>query len=388
MRRGRNEGSITQRQDGRWEARIDLGRDPAGRRLRRSVYGRTRDEAHKALQAALRGRDEGRAPTPARLTVGAYLVDTWLPIARVKVRRSTYDSYSTIVAEHLVPAIGQIRLGALSVSDVDRMLRAKETSISRRGRRLSARRVAMVRATLRVALGHAVRTDLVPRNVASLSTAPKQERHEIAPLSTAEVRTFLAAVRGDRLEALWVTAVATGLRQGELLGLRWRDVRLDVGELDVAHALGKFDGRHELVPPKSSSSRRTIALGSLVVDALRSHRTRQLEERLAAGPAWQPTIDDLVFVTAFGTPLDPSNVGRSFHRILTAGGLPRRRFHDLRHSAATVALATGVSPRVVQAMLGHSQISLTLGTYSHVLPELQRDAVDRMDALLSGAAGS
>jgi len=382
MRRGRGEGSVFQRADGRWTGVVDLGWVD-GKRRRQSVYGRSRKEAHERLQAALRTRSDGLAPAPARLTVGQYLTADWLPAAKAKVRASTFDSYRSIVDVHLVPALGKIRLTALTVADVERLLRAKSAA------GLSPRRVAMIRAVLRIALGRAVRNSVLPRNVAALAAAPRQERHEIEPFAPDEIRTLLAAVHGHRLEAMFVVAVSSGLRMGELLGLSWPDVDLERGSLTVRAALAKIEGEWDLVPPKSSTSRRTIALPELGVVALRAHRTRQLEERLRSGGVWDPSREghdepwNLVFATATGRPLDGPNVSRTFHAILEAAALPRRRFHDLRHSAATALLVAGVSARVVQSILGHSQISLTLGTYSHAIPELQMDAAERMDALLA-----
>lgn len=241
----------------------------------------------------------------------------------------------------------------------------------------------MIRTVLRLALGRAVKHGLVPRNVAALASPPKQERHEIQPLEPSELRAFLSAIEGHRLEALFVLAVTSGMRSGELLGLTWADLHLERSEVLVRLALQRIDGAPQLVAPKSTAGRRTIALPTVAVEALRAHRVRQLEERIAAGPEWQPVIDDLVFCTALGRPLDQANLLRTLHGILERAGLPRRRFHDLRHSMATALLVAGVSPRVVMEMLGHSQISLTLGTYSHVLPEVQRDAADRMGALLA-----
>jgi integrase len=384
MRRGRGEGSVStkKRADGRWMAVVDHGWVD-GKRRRQTVYGRTRKQAVDALQAALKAKSDGLAPAPARLTVGQYLAAEWLPAAKASVRPSTYESYRSIVDRHLVPAFGKTRLTALTVADVERMLRAKSAV------GLSPRRCQMIRAVLRIALGRAVRNSLLPRNVATLAAAPRQERHEIEPFAPDEIRTLLAAVRGHRLEAVVVLAVSSGLRMGELLGLSWPDVDLERGSLTVRVALAKIDGAWDLVPPKSSTSRRTISMPELGVVALRAHRTRQLEERLRSGGTWDPSRDghdepwNLVFATATGRPLDGPNVLRTFHGILRDAGLPRRRFHDLRHSAATALLVAGVSARVVQSILGHSQISLTLGTYSHAIPELQKDAAERMDALLA-----
>lgn len=209
-------------------------------------------------------------------------------------------------------------------------------------------------------------------------------RYELTPLDPAQARRLLDVIRGDRLEALYTVALAVGLRQGEALGLRWEDVDLDAGMMNVRHALQRVDGRLVLVEPKSHTSRRTIALPAGTVAALREHRRRQLEERVLAGRRWQD--QDLTFTTTIGTPLDGTAVTKRFQRLLAYAGLPRQRFHDLRHACASLLLAQGVHPRVVMEVLGHSQISLTMNTYSHVIPALQREAADRMEALLAGGA--
>jgi integrase len=205
-------------------------------------------------------------------------------------------------------------------------------------------------------------------------------KKEIKPLNPEEAQSFLKVVKGDRLEALYSVALAVRLRRGEALALRWEeDVDLDKGTITVRNSLQRIDGKLVLVEPKSERGRRTIALPDFAVKALRQHRARQTEERLLAGKRWQQT--GYVFTTTIGTAMDGISVTRRFQRILKNAGLPRQRFHDLRHAAASLLLAQGVNPRVVMEILGHSQISLTLNTYSHVIPSLQRDATRRMDGL-------
>lgn len=210
---------------------------------------------------------------------------------------------------------------------------------------------------------------------------PKAARYEVRPLTTEQARVLLEAIRGDRHEALYLVTMATGLRQGEAFGLRWDDVDLDTGTITVRHQLQRINGTPTLTAPKSARSRRTIALPAFVVPALKAHRTRQKAERLAAGVRWQDW--KLVFTNPTGGPLTP-NVTTAFARLLKAAGLPKQRFHDLRHLCASLMLAQGVHPRVVMEQLGHSQISVTMNTYSHVAPALQREAAERMDALLTG----
>lgn len=374
-RRGANEGTIRERKDGRWEARVILTR-PDGRRARRSLLGRTRGEVRDKLMAALRAEASG-LPLPAeRMTVGAFL-DRWLrDSAKPSVRPRTYVSYASVVRVHLAPGLGQLPLARLSPQQVQAFLNAKSAS------GLSPRTVGYLRAVLRQALGQAERWGMVTRNVARLAEPPRISRREVRPFSPEEARRFIEVIRGDRLEALYLVALAVGLRQGEILGLAWSDVDFEASTLTVRNALQRIDGALVLVEPKSATSRRVVALPTVAVDALRVHRLRQRTERLLAGSRWHDDPRDLVFRTTVGTPMDGIAVTRRFQAVLRAAGLPRQRFHDLRHACASLLLAQGVAPRVVMETLGHSQIGLTLNTYSHVIPALGRAAADQMDAVL------
>jgi integrase len=210
---------------------------------------------------------------------------------------------------------------------------------------------------------------------------PRVPTYEIQPFTPDEARVFLAAARRHRLEALYAVALTLGLRQGEALGLRWDDVDLSMGYIRVARQLQRFDGKFQLVEPKTARSRRTIVMPPTICKLLTDHRERQAQERNAAGVRWKEW--GLVFTRADGYPLDGTVVTHQFHEFLDLAGLPQRRFHDLRHSCATLLLAQGVSPRVVMEILGHSQIALTMNTYTHVVPDLRRDAATRMESLLT-----
>lgn len=209
---------------------------------------------------------------------------------------------------------------------------------------------------------------------------PRVEQFEIQPLTPDEARRFLASIQGDRLEALYSVALTMGLRQGEALGLRWQDVDLEMGYLRVSKQLQRFNGKLQLVEPKTKRSRRSLAMPSTITRGLSHHRSIQAGERQIAGSRWIET--GLVFTTPIGTGLEGTNITKEFHRKLARAGLPQRRFHDLRHSCATLLLVQGVSPRVVMDVLGHSQIGLTMNTYSHVIPDLRREAARRMDDLI------
>jgi integrase len=247
---------------------------------------------------------------------------------------------------------------------------------------LSPRTVQYLRAVLRRALGQAPKWDLVARNVATLVEPPRSVKHEIHPFTPKQAQAFLTAVKGDRLEALYSVAIALGLRQGEALGLRWSDIDFDAGTLTVRVALHRIGGEPVLTEPKTNKSRRTVHMPPSFVASLREHRIRQLEERLMMEPRWDDSWN-LVFASTIGTPLDARNVVRHFKAALVKANMPDLRLHDLRHTCASLLLAQGVGPRTIVEVLGHSQISLTMDTYSHVMPEMRREAAELMERLLS-----
>lgn len=360
-------GQVRQRKSGLWEGRF-IGAD----HRRHSVYAKTKAEAQQKMRAALTAADHGVRPAGGRLTVGAWL-EEWLTtsVEPHKLPR-TAESYRETVARYIVPSIGRDQLARLEPADVARMLE----TLKRRGD-LSPSTIRYAHSVLRIALGRAMKVGKVVRNVASLVEPPAKVRQELHPLTADQVRAFLASVAEDRLGPLYETAVATGMRQGELLALRWSDVDLDTGKVTVRHTLRR--GVRTLAEPKTETSKRTLHIGSVAV-TLRAHRTRQLEERIAAGRRWQD--GDFVFATKLGEPLDTSTVTRSFQAALRRAGLPRQRFHDLRHACATLHLEAGEELIVVSRLLGHSTISTTADVYAHVTPAMLDRTVARMDGIL------
>lgn len=375
-RRGPNEGTIYERKDGRWAAGVHMGYLD-GKRVRKWVIGNTRAEVVAKLAPIIKARDESRPVPDQRQKVGPFL-RSWLDeVARPTLRASTYDSYDDILRLHLIPGLGRVAVAKLAPAEVQAFLNVKSAS------GLSPRRVQYIHAVLRRALGTAERWGLASRNVAKLVEPPRVPRHEIRPLTPEQARLLLEAAVGERLHALYVTALATGLRQGELLGLRWGDLDLDARKtLHVRHSLARVKGKLELLEPKTDRGRRTVVLPEVVITALRAHRTRQLMDRLHAGSRWMDTGH--VFTTTVGTPLDAASVTRSFQQLLDRGGLPRCRFHDLRHAAATFLLAQGFTLEDVKNLLGHSSIVLTSNTYGHVLEQRQQQVARGMDAVLGG----
>lgn len=306
--------------------------------------------------------------------VAAFL-NTWLEQAvRPNLRPWTYKGYEAVVRVHLVPALGRTELVELAPQQVQELLNQK----FRDG--LSAKTVQSIRGVLRSALNEAMRWDLVGRNVAALARPPRSQPKPISPFSPEEARRLLDAAQHDRLGALYAVALAMGLRQGEALGLTWDHVDFDSGVIRVERQLQRSNGMLQLVDLKTLRSLRMLPMPASIADSLTRHRAAQAKERTLADERWHES--GLVFTTTIGTGLDGPNVTKGFQRLLRSAGLERRRFHDLRHSCATLLLVQNVPPRVVMEILGHSQISLTMNTYSHVLPDLTRDAAVQMDAIL------
>lgn len=373
--RGHGEGSITQRNDGRWMARVSL---PDG--SRKSFYGATRREAQQKLTAALRNLEQGRPIAPERQTVGDFLTK-WLASAKPNLRPSTYQRYEEVLRLHILPTLGKHRLARLMPPQLQALYAAKLAEGQ------APRSVRKIHALLHRALGQARRWRLIPANPCDDVEQPRPADQAIQPLSPEQARALLAAATDDPLEALYVLALTTGMRQGELLALRWGDVDLERRRLAVTRTVRRISGQGWHVgPPKSKSGLRRIELTDLAVAALRRHRERQRFQRLAAGEAWQE--QDLVFTNEVGGFIEATNlVQRSFRPLLERATLPRIRFHDLRHSTASLLLVEGKLTKVVQELLGHSSIQITDDTYRHVAPVLHRDAVDALERLLRPTAG-
>ena len=373
-KRGNGEGSITRRKNGGWMAQYAVY--TAEGRKRKTIYGRTRKDVAAKLAKALSDRESGLIFDAENLTLGKYLV-LWLEESvQDTVRLTTYQSYERIVRLHIKPSLGRIKLDKLTPVHVRGLYRERlETG-------LSPRMVQLVHTTLHKALKQAVADGLIPRNVTEAVKAPRPVKKEMRPLNPAQARGLLEAARGERLEALYALAVTTGMRQGEILGLKWEDLDLEAGTLQVRRTLSTaMGGGVRFGPPKTARSRRNIRLPKLALSALRRHRKVQLEKQTKLSGLWED--HDLVFTTGVGTPMSRADlITRSFKPLLRRAGLPNIRFHDLRHTCATLLLLKGVHPKFVQELLGHSTISITLDTYSDVLPGMGDAAAGAMDEAL------
>jgi integrase len=374
-KRGNGEGSILRRKsDGLYMARYTL--ETSAGPKRKTLYAKTRKEASDKLTEALANIQRGITADAGAMTLGAFLGRWLYDSVRGSVRQSTYDRNEAMCRVHLTPALGKNKLKTLNAADVQRFYRAKLDS------GLSTATVHKLHVVLHKALKQAVRWGLIPRNVADDVDPPKVHKEEVHPLTNEQARKLLDTVKGDRLEALYVTAVQSGLRQGELLALRWEDVDLQACTLQVRRTLTRDGGKLAVGPTKTSKGRRTVRLTRDATEALQNHLARQLVEIDKAGEAWQE--NGLVFCTSKGTLINPTNLRRrSLIPLLQRAGLLPITFHQLRHTAATILLLKNVNPKVVSEMLGHATIAITLDTYSHVPPNMQHSAVAAMEEAFS-----
>jgi integrase len=370
---GNGEGSRPRkRPDGRWETRYTIHTSKGPKR--KTVYGRTRQEVAEKLARALSDRAQGLTFEAGSLKLGKYL-DRWLPDIHNTVRQRTWERYEQIVRVHIKPALGRIKLKDLTATHARGLYREKLESGS------SPRTVQYIHTTLRKALKDAVSDGLIPRNVADGIKAPRPKKKEINPLAPEQARAFLAAAHGDRFEALYVLALHCGLREGELLGLKWDDVDLESGMLLVRRTLSEPRTGYVFEPPKNGKGR-SIKLTRAATEALRGHLGRQLEEIDGSGDDYQD--QGLVFPSRRGTPMNAKNLtARSFKPLLKRSGLPNIRLHDLRHTCATLMLCEGVHIKLVQELLGHATVSITLDTYSHLLPGMGDETAWAMDRIFN-----
>ncbi len=372
-RRGNGEGSIYKDSDNRWRAQVDCGCSN-GKRKRKKFTGRTRAEVADKLNKALNDQKEGVPLGGERQTLASYLEHFLMKKIKPKRAYKTFVSYSQQIRDHIAPTLGKTALINLSATQIDLFL-TEQLSAG-----LSPRTVQYQHAILRAALNEAVRKEIVKRNVAALVQGPTVRRFHPRPYSRSEAQAFLNAFRGERLEAVYSVAVACGLRQGETLGLSWSDIDFEGGKMHIRQQLQRDEFKKlSLTDLKTEGSVREIELPQICISALRIHQSRQISERQLAGNRWVET--GLVFTTTVGTGVDQRNLLRRYYAVVKASGLRRIRFHDLRHTAATLLLAMGLSMNAVSKILGHSDIRTTMNIYGGVLSEEKRNAANLMDGL-------
>ncbi len=375
-RREHGEGAIYQTKDGRWRGEILLGFTTEGKHKRKIVYGKTRLEVRTKLDPLAKKQRDGVDILGQDQTLAKFLTDWLESTVKPKNRAQTLRSYEWIVRTHLIPGLGKLTLEKLSPQKVQAFVNERHST------GLSAATCKHIAATLRAALSQAQRWQLVQQNVAKLITLPRAKKYEPVVLAPGQVMDLLAATAKHQHAELFSIALSLGLRRGEVLGLRWTDIDLEKGELRLSNALERVKGKGTILGElKSLSARRILRLPQVCLAALLRQQELQRVAREWAGDRWKEA--GFIFTTSVGTHLQPEEVTRAFTAAMKKAKLPGFRFHDLRHSCATLLLAQGVHPKLVQETLGHSSFQLTMDLYSHMIPQLRNEVADQMDAIFA-----
>jgi integrase len=343
---------------------------------RRYVSAKRKTECERKLRDAMTDADRGLVFDASNQSISEYMTHWLEDFAKANLASRTYHNYKLQIREHIVPAFGKMNLSKLDTPNIQALYTTKLQA------GLKPASIRYIHAVLRCALEKAVDLRLIPRNPAVSARPPKIVQEEITPLDVEQTRVLLEGVKGDRFECLYVLSLTCGLRMGESLGLRWSDIDLEAGTLRVHRQLQRVrEGGGLVFSEPKNASRRTIDLPQRALEALRIHRKRQIEEQLRAGAKWQE--NDLVFASYKGTPMDAQNiVNRYFKPLLRRAGLPDIRWHDLRHTCATLLLSRGTHPTYVQKLLGHASVQLTLDRYSHWMPSMGKHTASAMDEAL------
>lgn len=378
-----NSGTIRQRPDGRWEARVTTGINPGtGKPIRRSIYGDTQAAVRKEMTAILRELDRGTYQVPNKITVAAWMEEWLSTFCAGKVKLLTFQSYQGIIKNHIVPAIGAVELQAVKGTHVQRLY----NSMTRAG--LSGKTVKNVSAVLHKAFSVALKQGIIAANPCDAAELPKVEHKEIRPLADDEIPLFLSAIDGSPMRNAYALCLFAGLQEGECLGLSWKQVDFEKGRITISQQLQREKvkgGTYYISPSTKSGKPRTIEPPPIAFQYLRAERVKQLENRLKAGPAWS-NPDDLVFTDEAGSHYAIHTFYKRFKAISANIGRPDARPHDLRHTAATVAIASGADIKSVQDLLGHATASFTLNVYAHTSEQMMKDTAARMQSYYDGLA--
>ncbi len=396
-KRSNGEGSIWPRSDGRYGYAAYVLTN-AGTYKRIQGYARSTEEARKKLTELIRQSDQGIPAASENWTVAEYLTYWLRHVVQEERRPKTYPGYEGVVRLHIIPGLGKKRLGKLTAREIRVFITSvrEQCQCCKHGLdaardeprccalkqpqccqlKLSPRMIQSIHAVLRNALECAVREEIIPRNVAKLVKVSAPTYKVNRGLTVTQARRALAAAKGERLYALYVLALCLGLRRGELLGLRWVDVDLDAGTLEVVQSLQRVGGQLRFVRPKTDDSERTIPLPEICTEALADHFERQQIERADAEDDWQD--HGLVFPSRIGTPMEPDNLRRSWARICAKAGLDATRLHDTRHTCVSLLLDLGVPPHIVRDIVGHSDIEVTMTIYAHASLDEKRKALRKL----------
>lgn len=381
-KRANGEGTIYQQKDGRWAAQLIVPDSATGKSKRRSYYGKTQKEANRKLQAAKNARDNGKILEPSKILLCDWL-DRWLSDYMIHLKPTTEQSYRYLVSTHIVPSLGNVRLKDLHAADLQRFFNQKAKSGRIDGEEgLSSRTVKYIHVVLNKALQKACDLGLINNNPCKIVQLPKLTSQEITPLNAEQTRMFLEGIKEDWLYPLFFTVLRTGMRKGEVLGLKWEDIDFDSKSINIERSLVEVNGKALLQDStKTKNSCRTIAISDELVKELRKHRATQKQNRLALGQPFSK--HDFVFAWDDSRFISPSYLYHHFKKLLLKNGLPAVRFHDLRHTFATLAIKEGVNPKVLSEMLGHSSVKVTLDIYFHVSLDMQGEAAEKIEQVFT-----
>lgn len=374
-------GTIRQRPDGRWEARYTTGRDPGtGKQVQRSIYGSTQREVRRKLTQITTAIDSGTYQATSKITVSAWFREWLDTFCKNKVKPLTLQSYESVIKNHITPAVGAMPLQAVKGTHIQKIYNTMTAA------GLSGKTVKNVSAVLHKAFSVALKQGMIAANPCEGAELPKAERHEITPLADEDIPRFLEAIDASPMRNAYALCLFAGLREGECLGLSWGQVDFQRGRITVSQQLQKDKakgGKYYIAPTTKSGKPRTIEPPPIAFEYLRAEKVRQAKNRLAAGAVWS-NHDDLVFTDGAGKHYAVSTFYKSFKRIAASIGRPDARPHDLRHTAATVAIASGADVKSVQDMLGHATASFTLNVYAHTSEQMMKDTASRMQGYYDG----
>ena len=376
-KRANGEGNIRKRKDGRWEGRFTAGHDPAtGKQIIKNVLGKTQTEVKEKLKKALVEAGQVDFTKSGKHTVGAWRDEWFENVAKIKVRPSSHQTYKGYIDNHIKPNIGNIPLEKLTTMDLQKFYRklltkgrVERIESKEQPQGLSAKTVRNINQVISSAMDLAVAQKIIPANPTNACELPKVEHQEMQTIPAEQLQAFLDEARATGVYEMYYIELATGLRRGELLGLKWQDIDWKNGIIKVRRQVARVDGQIVEAPLKTKNSYRAVTISQQAIEVLKEQKRK--------------TNDQYVFPSPNGGPISPDSVNNMLGRVLERAGIPKVRFHDRRHTFATIALQNGVDIKTVSGMLGHFSAGFTLDTYAHVTTSAQKEAAQAMGNILS-----
>lgn len=379
-RNAQGAGSIRERKDGLWEARYTVGRNPAtGKQVRRSVYGKTQQEVRKKLTAITSDLDNGVFTEPSKLTFGNWL-KIWLDEYCVSIKPRTKSLYENCIEYRIKPFLGSVKLQKLKPAMIQKFYNDALNGKQDNKKAISPKTVKNLHGIVHKALQQAVEIGYIKLNPAAVCVLPKVQKAKINPMDEQQTKLFIKAIANEPLRRLFLVALFTGMREGEVIGLTWDNIDLKNGTIYITQQLQRHDGEYKLMPPKNSKSR-LIVPAPYIMDILKEEQTAQKENRLKAGPLWE-NKNGFVFTNAIGGHYSQQYVHKKFKNVVQSIEMPSLRFHDLRHTYAVAAIRAGDDIKTVSENLGHASVAFTLDIYGHVTDEMRQSSAERMQAYI------